>query len=172
MPRPARDDVVLVGRISGLFGVKGWVKVFSYTTPREAILKYRSIRLKLASDQTWREFKFAEGQVHGRGVVARLNDVDDRNAAQLLIGAELSVTRLQLPKLKRGEYYWADLEGLKVINLLGEELGAVIHLFETGANDVMVVQAERERLIPYIAQVIREVDLDGGIVRVDWDKDF
>lgn len=160
-----------MGRVVGLFGVKGWVKIYSYTRPREAILKYRSWRLRLAGD--WRQFELAEGHTQGRGVVARLEGIEDRDAASALVGADIAVERARLPKLAPGEYYWAELEGLKVVNLEGMELGTVSHLFETGgANDVMVVVGERERLVPYTAQAIREVDLYRGIIRVDWDKDF
>jgi 16S rRNA processing protein RimM len=171
MSGPAPADFVLMGRIDGLFGVKGWVKVHSYTRPRAAILEYDSWQLNGVAG--WREVKVAEGRMQGAGVIARLEGIEDRNAAADLVGVEIAIARSQLPKLKRGEHYWADLEGLKVVNLEGAELGTVSYLFDTaGANDVMVVQGERERLIPYLATVIREVDLDGGIIRVDWDKDF
>lgn len=170
MPGRARADVVLMGRVVGLFGVKGWVKVYSYTRPREAILEYDSWQLKFADG--WRAFEVAEGKKQGAGVIARLDDVKDRDAAAQLVGTDIGIARSQLPALKQGEHYWADLEGLTVVNLAGEELGTVSHLFETGANDVMVVQGERERLIPYIASAIRKVDLDAGTLTVDWDKDF
>ena len=167
----APDAVVPMGRVVGLFGVKGWVKVYSYTRPREAILKYRSWRLKLAGD--WRQFELAEGRRQGLGVVARFERIEDRDAAGRLVGSDIAVERSQLPTLKPGEYYWAELEGLKVVNLEGVELGTVEHLFETGgANDVMVVMGERERLVPYTTQTIREVDLEHGIIRVDWDAEF
>ena len=168
MPGPA--DVILMGRVAGLFGVKGWVKVHSYTRPREAILDYDTWQLKLAG--SWREFEVAEGRMQGAGVIARLKGIEDRDAAARLVGVDIAIDRPQLPALKRGEVYWADLEGMKVINLDGVEFGTVSYLFETGANDVMVVQGERERLLPYIASVIREVDLANRTVRVDWDKDF
>jgi 16S rRNA processing protein RimM len=167
----AHDDVVLLGRIDGLFGIKGWVKVYSYTRSRDGILDYNPWRIKLRGAE-WREFKVAEGRKQRAGVVVRLDGVEDRDAAAKFIGAEIAVQRRQLAKLKKGEYYWADLEGLKVVNLEGVEFGTVSHLLETGANDVVVVSGERERLIPYTSQAIREVDLDGGILRVDWDKDF
>lgn len=168
MPGPA--DAILMGRVAGLFGVKGWVKVHSYTRPREAILDYDAWQLKIAGD--WREFEVAEGRMQGAGVIARLKGIEDRDAAARLVGVDIAIDRPQLPALKRGEVYWADLEGMKVINLDGVEFGTVSYLFETGANDVMVVQGERERLLPYIASVIREVDLANRTVRVDWDKDF
>jgi len=176
MPRSAPDaavpqDVVLVGRIAGLFGVKGWVKVYSSTRPRNAILKYGAWNLKLA--EGWGRFKLAEGRTQGSGVVARLEGMEDRDAASRLVGADIAIARSELPRLKPGEYYWADLEGLKVVNLEGAELGTVSHLIETGgANDVLVVRGERERLVPFTKHAIREVDLQQRIIRVDWDQDF
>jgi 16S rRNA processing protein RimM len=170
MPEGASDDVVLIGRVIGLFGIKGWVKVHSYTRLREGILDYDCWKLKIG--EGWHDTKVLEGRKQAGGVVARLEGIEDRDSASRLVGADIAIARNQLPTLKRGEVYWADLEGLKVVNLEGVELGTVSHLFETGSNDVMVVQGERERLIPYIADAIREVDLIAGIVRVDWDKDF
>lgn len=170
MPGHTPDDVVLIGRVSGLFGIKGWVKVHSYTRVREGILDYDRWKLKVGQD--WRAFEVAEGRKQAGGVVARLQGVDNRDSASILIGADIAIARSQLPKLKRGEVYWTDVVGLKVVNLEGFELGTVSHLFETGANDVMVVRGERERLIPYVADAIHDVDLDAGVVRVDWDKDF
>jgi 16S rRNA processing protein RimM len=171
MSGPASAEVVVMGRVAGLFGVKGWVKVHSHTRPRDAILEYDTWRLKLAD--AWCEFEVAEGRMQGAGVIARLKGIEDRDAAARLVGVDIAIDRSKLPALKRGEYYWADLEGLKVVDLDGAELGTVDHLLETsGAHDVMVVKGERERLIPYIAHVIREVDLAKRIIRVDWDKDF
>ena len=115
----------------------------------------------------------AEGSRHGKGVVARLVGCDDRDQAQSLMGYEIGVYRDQLPETEPGEYYWNDLKGLKVVTLQGESLGIVDHLIETGANDVLVVKGERERLIPFVQdQVVTKVDLDNGEIQVDWDKDF
>jgi 16S rRNA processing protein RimM len=161
---------VKLGRIVGLFGVRGWVKVYSDTRPREAILGYNPWLLELAGH--WREYRLAEGRVQGPGIVARLEGCGDRGQAQLLVGATVAVRREQLPKPGPGEYYWSELEGLKVVNLRGETLGVVSHLFETGANDVMVVAGEREHLIPFTRDAVREVDLAARIVRVDWERDF
>lgn len=160
-----------MGKIVGLFGVRGWVKVFSHTRPKEAILGYR--RWLVRGKEGWREIDMAEGRAQGKGLVARLEGIADRDAAAELVGADIGVTLTQLPKPKMGEYYWAQLEGLKVVNLEGEELGAVSHLFDTGANDVLVVkQGRRERLIPFTKYAVRDVDLDAGTMRVDWDKEF
>lgn len=165
------EDLVTLGRISGLFGVRGWVKVYSHTEPRENIVHYSPWRLRLGSG--WREFAVADGQRHGKGVIARLDGVDDRNAAAALVGAEVAVRRDQLPPLGEDEYYWSDLEGLEVITIDGWHLGRVDHLLETGANDVLVVHGDRERLIPFVRpDVVTAVDLDAAVIRVDWDPDF
>lgn len=161
----------MLGRITGLYGVEGWVKVFSYTEPRGGIIDYDP--LYLADQGSWRPCQVAEGRLQGRGVILRFAGYDDRNAAVALLGGDLAVRRDQLAPLTAGEYYWSDLEGLRVITVGGVELGVVERLFETGANDVMVVAGERERLIPFITgDVIVEVDLAGGVIRVDWDPDF
>jgi 16S rRNA processing protein RimM len=167
---PGSVELIVLGRVVGLFGVKGWVKVYSYSRPRQAILEYGAWQIRLTGD--WRKYEVAEGRMQGDGVIARLEGIEDRDAAAALMGADIGINRTQLPALKRGEYYWADLEGLRVVCLDGTELGTVSHLLETGANDVLVVHGDRERLIPYIADVIREVDLANRIIRVDWDKDF
>lgn len=166
----ASSAPVKLGRIVGLYGVRGWVRVRSDTRPREAILGYDPWLLELAGQ--WREYRLAEGRTHGAGIVARLEGCTDRNAAQALLGATVAVRREQLPPAGPGEYYWSELEGLRVINLLGEELGVVSHLFDTGANDVMVVAGERERLIPFTRDAVRAVDLAARIIRVDWDREF
>jgi len=163
--------MIIVGRVSGLFGVRGWVKVYSHTSPREGILSYRTWYLN--RNDGWQPHELAAGQAQGKGVVAKLAGFDDRDQAAALIGTDIAIRREQLPKLKPGEYYWTDLEGLRVVNLEGIDLGVVSHLFETGANDVLVVQGDRERLIPYTrGEAVREVDLQAGRIVVDWDPDF
>lgn len=161
------DRRISVGRVVGLFGIGGWVKVHSYTRPRQAILGYRPWQVEIAG--AWRELDVAEGRLQGRGLVARMHGYHDRDAAAALVGAPVSIWISQLPAAGEREYYWAELEGLRVVNLAGEELGRVSHLFETGANDVLVVRGERERLIPFGRSVVQRVDLDAGVIRVDWD---
>lgn len=165
------DGMIIMGRISGLFGVKGWVKVFSHTSPRKGILDYKTWYLK--RNGGWQAYMLAAGHAQGKGVVARLEGFDDRDQAATLMGSDIAIKREQLPKLNPGEYYWTDLEGLRVENLEGVDLGVVSHLFETGANDVMVVKGDRERLIPYTkGEAVKEVDLEAGLILVDWDPDF
>jgi 16S rRNA processing protein RimM len=165
----AADRRVTVGRVAGLFGVRGWIKVFSHTRPREAILNYSPWWIVI--DGVWRAFDVAEGQAHGKGIVARVQGYGDRDQAAALIGADIAVAVSQLPPAAENEYYWAELEGLRVINLAGQELGHVSHLFETGSNDVLVVRGERERLIPFGKQTIQRVDLTDGVIHVDWDAE-
>jgi len=161
---------VVLGRISGLFGLKGWVKVYSYTEPREAVLEYR--RWLLSGKDGWREATVAEGQRHGKTIIARIDGYVDRDQAAELIGTEIAVPRDELPEAEEGRFYWLDLEGLRVVHRDGTELGRVAHLLETGANDVMVVQGEQERLIPFVmGEVILGVDLANGRIDVDWEWD-
>ena len=166
-----RPDVLIVGRISGLYGVRGWLKIFSYTEPRENIVDYSP--WLIGTEGHWRGVAVEDGRTQGKGVVVKLAGCDDRDAAALLIGQDIAVRRDQLQVAAPGEYYWADLEGLRVVTLEGIELGVVDHLFETGANDVVVVRGERERLLPFVrGDVIRRIDLQAGVMEVDWDPEF
>ncbi len=169
MPEDDQQRIIL-GRISGVFGVKGWLKVFSETAPRDNILGYPVWQVRRRDG--WRDYRLLEGQPHGKGIIARLAGVDDRDQAAELTRCAVAVGRDELPPAPVDEYYWADLEGLAVVNLDGVGLGRVDHLFETGANDVMALKGERDRLLPFIAEVVREVDLEAGRIEVDWDPDF
>ena len=162
---------VIVGRISGLFGVRGWVKVHSYTDPREAILDYTTWLIELAGE--WRTYEILEGRTHGKTIVARLDGIGDRDAAAEMVQATIGVDRSDMPVPEDGEYYWSDLEGLTVQKESGEIVGIVAYLIETGANDVLVVQKESgEVLLPFVTgEVIKDVDLAGGVIRVDWEWD-
>ena len=165
------DRRVVLGRISGLFGVRGWLKVFSGTDPREGIVGYSPWQLRINDE--WRSIEVEAGKRHGKNVVVKLAGIDDRDAAAALLDAEIAITRVQLPQPASGEIYWADLEGLAVHTETGEALGTVDHLFETGANDVLVVKGERERLIPFVRdQVVKTVDLERRVIVVDWDPEF
>lgn len=166
-----RAGLVIVGRVSGLFGVRGWLKIHSYTEPRENIVEYRPWLLNTGGQ--WRMIEVESGRAHGKGVVVKFVGYDDRDAAALLVGRDIAVTREQLGEPDAGEYYWTDLEGLKVITLEGVDLGVVDHVFATGANDVVVVRGERERLLPFVrGDVIRNIDLRRGVMEVDWDPEF
>ena len=159
-----------MGRIAAPFGVKGWVRIQPNTAAPGNLLAYKSWWVGREGD--WRETAVAEARVQDRAVVARLEGCDDRDAAAALRGKLVAVPREALPRTQSGEYYWADLIGLKVANTAGQDLGQVTGMLQTGANDVLVVAGERERLIPFIAEVIREVDPAAGIVRVEWGADY
>jgi len=165
------DKPVVLGRVSGLFGVRGWVKIHSYTDPRVAILAYPG--WQLGEGGQWRAIKVAEGKPHGKTIVARFDGSEDRETAAGYVNALVGVPRSALPATGEGEYYWSDLEGLTVEGQGGNVLGTVAGLLETGANDVLVVrQKDREILIPFLTgDVIKDVDLDSGVIRVDWDWD-
>ena len=174
--RPDRSDnggePIPLGRISGLFGVQGWVKVHSDTRPRENIFLYRP--WYLLQDGRWRRYELLAGRPQGKTLVARFEGVTDRDQARALIGATVGVAFEQLDaRREAGEYYWTELIGQLVVTTDGHELGRVIRLMETGSNDVLVVRGERERLIPWLPdQVIRSVDLAAGRIEVDWDPEF
>ena len=159
-----------MGRISAPFGVKGWVKVRPHTAATHNLLAYRT--WWVGREGGWREIAVGEARVHGRTVVARLEGCDDRDAAAALRGISVAVPRAALPRTQSGEYYWADLIGLAVVNGSAQALGRITGVLQTGANDVLVVAGERERLIPFIAEVIRDVDLAAGVMRVEWDADY
>lgn len=167
----AAERPVEVGQIVDAYGVRGWVKILSHTDPPASILGYAPWQLETAGRVI--EKAVLTGRQHGTHVVAHLEGINDRDAALALKGSSIWIRRQQLPEPKAQSYYWADLEGLQVINQDGVELGRVDHLLETGSNDVLVVRGERERLIPFLrGSVIIDVDLVAGVMRVDWDPEF
>ena len=189
MNKANKADTIELGKVVGVWGVKGWLKVFSYTRNREDIGQYAEWLLMpvnarpLSSD--CQSYAVKNCRVQGQSVVAQLEGVDDRDAAQALIGQKVFITTKQLPALPAGEYYWFELIGLDVVNAEGEALGVVTNMMETGANDVFVIKQEVEpeleqqaslqpieRLIPHIDEVVLEVDLEKNLLRVDWGADF
>ena len=170
MSEPSTTRIML-GHISGLYGVRGWVKVFSYTKPITNIFNYSPWQLYQYGQ--WQTLSVCEGKTHGKGIIARLETIHDRDEAARLLGADIMISRSQLPTAPINEYYWVDLIDLTVINHKGVKLGQVDYMLETGANDVIVVKGKRERLIPFVlGRVVLEVDLVGRVLRVDWDEDF
>ncbi len=161
---------VVLGKVVGVFGVKGRVKVYSETRPREQILNYSPWLLEIRGMQTG--YEVLGGGKQGKGLIAHLKGIEDRDAAEKLVGSTIVFPQEQLPEAGQGEYYWSQLEGAVVVNLAGIELGNVAYLFDTGANDVMVVQGERKHLIPFTRDAILEVDLEKHLIQVDWDQDF
>ena len=162
--------MLVMGRVVAPFAVQGWIKVQPFTETPDGLLDYPV--WWLGRDGKWIERALQEGAVHGKTVVAKLAGCDEREAAAALQGLEVAVPREQLPGSRAGEYYWVDLLGLEVHNLQGESMGRVDRLLETGANQVLVVHGDRERLIPYVAAVVVAVDLAKGEIVVDWGLDF
>ena len=168
-----RGRRVLLGRIVGVHGVYGAVKLESFTQPRLAIFDYKPWLLERSAGR-FEEIDEAHGHARGKGIVAMLPGVTDRDAAARWIGARIWVPREALPEPEADEFYQTDLEGLQVVNEAGEDLGRVSHLFDNGAHEVLVSRDEagRERLIPYVVDVyVKAVDLDAGRIVVDWNKD-
>lgn len=170
------EDLVVLGKIVSVHGVKGDVKVYSFTDPISNVLDYR--RWTLRRDNEVKQVEVASGRLQGKVLVAKLKGLDDREVARTYAGFEICVARSELPELSDDEFYWYQLEGLKVIDQAGQLLGKVDHLFETGANDVVVVKPctgsldDRERLLPYTEQCVLSIDLSAGEMQVDWDADF
>lgn len=166
---------VLLGRIHGLFGVRGWVRVYSYTAPPENILDYPLWYVGHADG--WHPMRPVDGRRHGKGLVVRLAPEDgepiaDRDAAAALMGRDIAVPREDLAPPPAGEYYWTDLIGLRVVSRDGDELGVVANVMDTGAHGVLVVEGERERLIPFVTgAIVESVDLAAGRITVDWHPD-
>lgn len=164
---------ILVGRVLGAFGVRGEVKLESWTEPRSAIFGYRPWILRDARGNE-RELTTVRGRQVGKGLCAEIPGVEDRDGAEAMRGTEVYVPRAALPKPAEGEFYWSDLEGLAVQTVDGVSLGTVSHLFATGANDVLVArEGDRERMIPFVRpQFVTDIDLAAGRVTVDWDPEF
>ena len=164
------DDLICVGHVLGSQGIKGWVRVFSNTSPRENIVSYspwlidRDGELKATAVQ---------GRRQGKNVLARLEGIVDRTQADELKGCRIFIDAQQLPQLEAGEYYWSDLIGLSVETLQGDALGVIDSMMETGADDVMVLAGERERLIPFVIErIVREIDLENQRMVVDWSPEY
>ena len=166
--KSALKDIAL-GYVSAVHGIKGWVKIHSWTRPMEAILQYQPWLL----GEERKPVKIVDGRKQGKGLAALLPGFKDREQAATLVGLQIFVRRDQLPATAAGEYYWSDLEGLEVKTTGGELLGRVERLMETGANDVLVIRGDRDHLVPFIqGQYVKHVDLDDGLIEVDWDPEF
>ncbi|MGL4205429.1 MAG: ribosome maturation factor RimM [Aeromonadaceae bacterium] len=172
------EKPVVIGRLGAVYGIKGWLKVHSFTDDAERIFEYTPWLIQQGG--TWREIQISGWKRHNNGLVCKLDGVDLREDAQALAGVDIGVMPQHLPELPEGEYYWSDLIGCQVTNLKGYQMGEVTELMETGSNDVLVVKAKlndaygmKERLIPYLeGQVIKKIDLASRSIEVDWDPDF
>jgi len=174
-------DQVIIGKITTVYGVKGWVKVHAYTDPIDNFLHYQDCQIQ--QNGQWQAIRFDAGRRHGKGLVVHIQGIDDRDTAAAFCQSEIAIDGSLLPPLQSGDYYWHELEGLHVMatDECGQDLllGQVSHCLETGANDVLVVRSchgsldKQERLIPYVpGQYVIEVDTQKGVIRVDWDPDF
>ncbi|NII10206.1 ribosome maturation factor RimM [Oleiagrimonas sp. C23AA] len=165
---------VRMGRIVGVYGVRGEVKLESWTEPRERIFDYQPWLLSAAPGKASSQVRGIKGRAQGKGLVAQLPGVENREQAAALMGSDILIERDQLPAPEDGAFYWFDLEGLEVVNREGHVLGKVDHLFATGANDVIVVRdGDREILVPFVRDVyVLSIDLQQGRMEVDWDPDF
>lgn len=170
MPPDAEEALVVMGRVSAPYAVRGWLKIQTQTEYIDSLLDYPV--WYLGKPGQWRKFGLAEGKVHGQYLLAHLEGMDDRNAAEAVMGQLIAVPREDRPAAEAGEYYWDDLIGLAVVNGEGIDLGRVTGLLETGAHDVIVVKGDVERLIPFVDAYVREVDLEAGRILVDWGLDY
>ena len=160
-----------MGYVMGAFGIRGWLKIHADTEDPDSLFEYKCWWLRLHG--IWKAYHFLEGAVHTKALAVKLEGVNDRDRAVLLRGAEIAVPRALMPEPEAGAYYWTDLIGLTVVNEAQEMLGQVAQLLETGANDVLVVKSgEVERLIPFVAAFIREVNLTSRTIQVNWGMDF
>jgi len=168
-PESRDDKIVTLGHVAGVHGIQGWVKIHSLTEPREAIFEYQPWLLGTSLEAV----RVRQGKKHGNRLIALLEGAESREQAESLVNQPIAVYREQLPDLPQDEYYWTDLLGLAVRLEDGRELGRIDNMLATGANDVMVVRGDRERLIPFVpGQYVKQVDLVAGYVTVDWDPEF
>ena len=172
------EDYSIIGKIISGYGVKGWVKVKSFTEPETNFLDYA--QLFIAKGNSWQPLSIEKAKVHGKGLVAKIEGIDDLSAAEKLFKSELAVKTADLPILAADDFYWHQLQGLTVFidSDQGPVLGQISHLLETGSNDVLVVKPcsnsidKRERLLPYRPEVVLAVDLNQQSMWVDWDSEF
>ena len=160
-----------MGRFGTAYGIRGWLKVISFTDPIDNLLDYKTWHIH--HNQEWQTVVIEAGKRHGQFLVVKIADCEDRDQALTFTNDLIAVPRDELTPLKHGEYYWTDLVGLRVLNQKGIELGKIDHLIETGSNDVMIVKdADTERLVPYTNNVVKSINLDSQEMHVDWDEDF
>lgn len=173
-----QNERIVVGKLGSTYGIRGWLKIFSYTDNAESIFDY--VPWYLNQKGKWVEYKVESWKRHGQGYVCKLEGLDVREDAQLLTNFEIAIDPASLPELSEDEFYWRELFGMQVFTTKGYNLGEVTDLLETGSNDVLVVKAnlkdafgQKERLIPYLEeQVIKKVDREARRIEVDWDPGF
>lgn len=163
------NQKIVVGRFASPYSVHGWIKVISFTDPPAKILDYQGWCINKGG---WLELAITERKLHGKHIIVKIKDCDTPEQAKTYTNIDIAINRDQLSELPPGEYYWAELEGLTVVNVENINFGKVDHVFSTGANDVLVVKGEKQRLIPYIKNVVKQVDLEKKNIIVDWDAEF
>jgi 16S rRNA processing protein RimM len=161
--------MIVMGRVAGPFGVKGWIKIQPFTQTVGSLLDYTA--WWLGREGRWDSSRVEEGAIHGRSLIAKLQGCNDRDTAARLKGLDVALPRAALPASADGEYYWNDLIGLEVVTREGVSLGRIAGVIETGASQVLVVRGERERLIPFTEPVVISVEVANGRLTVDWDAD-
>lgn len=193
----SNNDYVILGKINAHHGIKGWLKIYSYTDPKQNILTYKKVLLIKGfiadnltdnstlniSENIWKQVELDNGRIQGKGIVAHFKTYDSRESSEELIACSIVIARTELKLLPANEYYWVDLIDLAVINKEGIHLGKVVKIMPTAANDVLIIQnnqaddtvpgLQKEYLVPYImGQYVLSVDLEQGSIQVDWDIDF
>ena len=163
------DKKILVGKISNPHGIKGWVKVISFTDPIENILSYK--KWTISDNETEKTYCLEDSRIQGNKIVIKLEGVNNRDDADLLKNLQIEINRSDLPKLEENSYYWEDLVDFNVIDIKGMHVGKVDSLFRTGSNDVLVIinETKQRLLVPFIMEeVIKYVDLDKELISIDW----
>lgn len=165
------NKLVKMGFVKAAFGVQGWVKVSAHTEYVDSLLDFDE--WFLGKDEKWQTFKFEEGKVTPDGLLVKFSGVIDRDQAHALKGHTIAIPRDEFDSLEEDEFYWADLVGLSVVNLTGENLGDVVDLMQTGAHDVLVIKGQHgQKLIPFIKQFVGQVDMEQKKIHVDWGIDY
>ncbi len=185
------DDAVEVARVLDAWGVKGWLKVLPHSSEPDALLHAKAWFLQAPEARFRPGFSAFKGTVsvsvsecklHSDSVVAKIEGLDDRNAAEALKGARIFLPRSAFPRTDTDEYYWVDLIGLEVFNREGLSLGCVRDLMATGPTSVLVVEyaapgedgqaRSAERMIPFVSAYVDAVDLPARRITVDWQPDY
>ena len=169
-PGVVPDRIIVLGKVASPFGVKGWVKINSFTEPVDNILDYPT--LQLGREGRWTPIRIEEGRVTGKGVIAKFAGIESPEEARTRVGLELGVWRSELPAPAPGEYYWSDLEGLEAVGAAGVMLGRIDHFRSTPTGTVVIVRGDQEHWIPFVKDRIVKVDLDAGRIELDWSLDW
>ena len=164
------EKKLLVGKIHGVFGVQGWVKIFSYTKPRKNILEYQP--WYFVDNETYKVIEITSGREQSKTIVAQVKGINNRDEALQLIGKDLYINKDRLPEIDNDAHYWHELTGFRVINKNEVDLGIVDYLVDTGSNHVLVTKGNTEHWIPYIEPFLVSVNKHKKVISVDWDENF